>query len=146
MTKSNFWLISPLELHCKTSDGWPWDIYWSINLKFGMKPSFAQPKAHANIEAEIKKNWNSLLRVHQVSPNIYHTYSKNRVTVFLCFKAKSAIFKIWVFWVISMQNITLYVIDIHKIRCFRTFFATLWPISNLEGFGSELAVLAETLS
>ena len=56
---------------------------------------------------------------------------------------KSAIFKIWVFWVIFMHYITLFVID--KDNMFRTFFTTLWPLWNLEVFGLELAPLAETL-
>ena len=37
---------------------------------------------------------------------------------------KSAIFKIWVFWVISMYFITLYIIDIHNISCLEPF----WPL------------------
>ena len=36
-----------LGVKCKTSDGWPSDIYGSIHLKFGMRPSFPQPNAHA---------------------------------------------------------------------------------------------------
>ena len=55
---------------------------------------------------------------------------------------KSAIFKIWVFWVISMHYITLFVIDIHNIRCLETFL----PLWNSEVFGNQMAVLAETLS
>ena len=35
--------------------------------------------------------------------------------------AKTAIFKIWVFWLISMYSITLYVIAIHDIRCLKPF-------------------------
>ena len=50
--------------------------------------------------------------------------------------AKSAIFNIWVFWVISMHYITLYVRDIHNIRPLEPFFTTLWPLC-LEVFGSE---------
>ena len=35
-----------------TSAWWPWGIYWSINLKFGMKPSYVQRNAQA-------KHWGS---------------------------------------------------------------------------------------
>ena len=35
--------------------------------------------------------------------------------------AKSAIFKIWAFWVISMHFITLFVIEIDNIRCLGPF-------------------------
>ena len=35
--------------------------------------------------------------------------------------AKSAFFKIWVFWVISMHYITLFVIDLDNIRCWELF-------------------------
>ena len=37
------------------------------------------------------------------------------------YKAKSAIFKIWVFWVISMYYITLCDIDMHNVRCLEPF-------------------------
>ena len=45
--------------------------------------------------------------------------------------AKSAIFKFWVFWVISMHLIILYVIDIHNVMCFKPFLPlydhfTIW--------------------
>ena len=46
MTKSIFSPIFPL-LQCKTSDGWQWIAYGSINLKRIMKLSFAQKNAHA---------------------------------------------------------------------------------------------------
>ena len=61
--------------------------------------------------------------------------------------AKSAIFKILVFWVISMHCITLFVIDLHNIlKVFRIFFTTLWPLCNSEVCDTETAVFAEALS
>ena len=41
------------------------------------------------------------------------------------YKAKSVIFKIWVFWVISMYFITMFVIEIHNIRCLEPFFHSM---------------------
>ena len=57
--------------------------------------------------------------------------------------AKSAIFNIWVFWVISMHYITLFVIiDIHNVR---TFFTTLSPLWNSEVFSLQLASISWNL-
>ena len=81
------------------------------------------------------------MRIHQVVPKIYHTYSKiwvNRdwVIRFLGFFfvisevgsqiyiANSAIFKIYVFSATFWHEITMFAIDIDKKR-FRTLFLTL---------------------
>ena len=52
--------------------------------------------------------------------------------------AKSAIFKIWVFWVISMHYITLFVIDIHNIRWLYPFYHSMTTLKfGGFGFGTE---------
>ena len=43
--------------------------------------------------------------------------------------AKSAIFKIWVFWVISMHYITLYVIDVHQLEVLSETLSSLITLS-----------------
>ena len=50
------------------------------------------------------------------------------------YTAKTAIFKIWVFWVISMYSITLFVIDIHNIRCLEPFFYHFRTTLKFGGF------------
>ena len=60
MTKSNFWLISPLQLQCKSSHGWPRIVYGSIKKKSLI---LVLPKGThmQKIKVEIKKNCLSLL-------------------------------------------------------------------------------------
>ena len=49
------------------------------------------------------------------------------------YKAKTAIFKIWVFWVKTMHSITLYAIDIHNNRCLEPFYHSMTTL-NFGGF------------
>ena len=60
--------------------------------------------------------------------------------------AKTAIFKIWVFWVISMYSVTLFVIDIQNIRCLEPFLSLYGHFEIRRILGINWQYIAETLS
>lgn len=109
---------------------WCWCWYWWccliwINSGWQNLPERRLPKS---------LDWVENLKPYITYYLMYHTYSKNWehcdwVIVFLVISevgrpdyiAKSAIFKIWVLWMISLHCITLFVIDIHNIRCLEPF-------------------------
>ena len=66
-----------------TSDWWPSEIYWSLNLKFCMKPSFGQPKALAE-----DWSWNEK-KMHQPNRhwNIGQNTSSGTNDAFLSFRS-----------------------------------------------------------